>query len=338
MVQSETFIDRLVHAIQEKRSVLCVGIDPQFDSIPEPLKREAISRYGKTLRAIRHLFEEFAKRIIHAVEFDAVAVKPNWGFFVGYGYHGFRAYQNILQYAQRQGLIVIADGKPGDGPPTAQYYAKGFLGEMPFWPDGDGRPTTIRSPIRADAMTAQVELGEPWWDALRDEVVATGRGAFLMLRSSFRGGWSGHESSIQRHTTISAEPWWEQFAQSHMKKICADTAGKTGWYNVGAVVGATFPREAETIRKILPKVWFLTPGLGDQKATADDAVAGVDDQGLGVLAAPSRSVIYAYMREGFIRPPEEFAQAAAAAARVARDALNMAIQRRLHDRKNATVR
>ena len=51
--------------------------------------------------------------------------------------------------------------------------------------------------------------------------------------------------------------------------------GERGFSNVGVVVGATKPKEAVLIRKILPKALFLIPGYGAQGARASDALAGL---------------------------------------------------------------
>ena len=82
--------------------------------------------------------------------------------------------------------------------------------------------------------------------------------------------------------------------------------GDSGFSSIGAVVGATFPQEAKSIRKMLPKTIFLVPGYGAQGAKAEDlkdyftADACPNDgrqpvgRGTGIIVNASRSIIYAY--------------------------------------------
>jgi orotidine-5'-phosphate decarboxylase len=48
--------------------------------------------------------------------------------------------------------------------------------------------------------------------------------------------------------------------------------GRSGWSGLGAVVGATYPADAEALRKRMPNNLFLIPGYGAQGGTAKDAV------------------------------------------------------------------
>ena len=51
------------------------------------------------------------------------------------------------------------------------------------------------------------------------------------------------------------------------------TPGKSGYGDVGAVVGATRPAELALVRQALPETFFLVPGFGAQGASAADTVA-----------------------------------------------------------------
>ena len=50
---------------------------------------------------------------------------------------------------------------------------------------------------------------------------------------------------------------------------------ESGFSNVGILVGATNPKEAILIRKVLPKALFLIPGYGAQGAKASEALKGL---------------------------------------------------------------
>ena len=70
--------------------------------------------------------------------------------------------------------------------------------------------------------------------------------------------------------------------------------GNEGYSAIGAVVGATYPQEIATLRKIMPKTYFLVPGYGAQGATAKDIKHCFNPDGLGAIINASRSILYAY--------------------------------------------
>jgi orotidine-5'-phosphate decarboxylase len=74
----------------------------------------------------------------------------------------------------------------------------------------------------------------------------------------------------------------------------SSTLGGCGLGNVGAVVGATHPRELVELRAALPQVWFLVPGYGAQGGTAADVKAAYRADGLGAIVNSSRGVVFPF--------------------------------------------
>jgi orotidine-5'-phosphate decarboxylase len=82
------------------------------------------------------------------------------------------------------------------------------------------------------------------------------------------------------------------------------------------VVGATFPKEIETVRGIVGEMPLLIPGIGAQGGDVEATVrAGRTANGTGMLINSSRAIIYA-------GKGEDYAQAAADAAKKTRDTIN----------------
>jgi len=124
----------------------------------------------------------------------------------------------------------------------------------------------------------------------------------------------------------SALPAWQVLAYL-LEQWGKGTEGAQGWRNCGAVIGATYPHDAQIARDIMPKTWFLVPGYGAQGAPADDAVIAADAEGLGITVNSSRGIIAAWQKGQFQTEPEKFATAAARTAEHSRDELNAALQR-----------
>ena len=72
--------------IKKKRSFLCIGLDTDFDRIPDFLKQEKDPIF------------EFNKRIIDATKNYCVAYKPNIAFYEALGSKGWEALEKTLDY------------------------------------------------------------------------------------------------------------------------------------------------------------------------------------------------------------------------------------------------
>ena len=72
-----------------------------------------------------------------------------------------------------------------------------------------------------------------------------------------------------------------------------DLVGDRRLSAVGAVVGATFPREVAEARSLLPHAVLLLPGIGAQGGAPADVAPAFAAGPAAALISASRSVIYA---------------------------------------------
>src|SRR4030081_1649360 len=105
-----TFLTKLAAASHVRDSVICVGLDPEPDRIPEHLGRGAQA-------AVR-----FLRGIVNATSDQGCCTKPTLGFYERYGSAGLDILALTLQ-AIPSDLPVILDAKRGDVPNTAAAYA-----------------------------------------------------------------------------------------------------------------------------------------------------------------------------------------------------------------------
>ncbi|MBS1643705.1 MAG: orotidine-5'-phosphate decarboxylase [Bacteroidetes bacterium] len=110
---------QLKTAIQQKKSVLCVGLDTDPTKIPTCLLKEADPVFA------------FNKAIIDATKDYAVSYKINTAFYEAQGINGWQSLQKTLDYLP-QDIFSIADAKRGDIGNTADQYAKTFFNVYPF--------------------------------------------------------------------------------------------------------------------------------------------------------------------------------------------------------------
>ena len=185
------FGDRLAEAVERKHSQLVVGLDPVPDQLPVELRGETVLGREHAAAACAR----FCCGVVDAVAPYAVAVKPQSAFFEALGSHGFRALEEVCEYARAAGLLVIADAKRGDIGSTARAYSAAFVE-----PRGDEPPL-------ADAVTLNPYLGrdsiEPFLAASR----RTGAGLFCIVKTSNPGG-----ADVQDVTLSDGTKLWQHVA------------------------------------------------------------------------------------------------------------------------------
>jgi orotidine-5'-phosphate decarboxylase len=324
-IPAGNFADRLCLATKAKESHLCVGLDPQLGFMPTHLIEEVVARNGQTLAAMGELFFSFNVAIIDAVADIAVAVKPQLAFYEAYGSEGIRAFERTVQYAQSQGLLVVADAKRGDGGPTAEAYASSYLGEVPFF--GGTELSQLVSPMRVDCMTVHGWIGEAGLTSFIEKAKQFGSGVFVVCKTSFKPNSLIEQLICKSGVNTNLElRVWEHLAIM-VRELGEGTEGASGYRNVGVVMGATKPEDAPRMREILPKRIFLIPGLGKQGGAADDAVVGINEDGFGGLVNDSRRILMAWKEGPYKCDSTNFATATRKQAIEARDALLDACRR-----------
>jgi len=254
------FADRLIEAQRRKASIAVLGVDPHLDTRQAPGIPSGYS------------LARFCCEVIEAAADFIVAVKPQLAFFEARGIEGMRALVEVLALARKLELLTIADAKRGDIGSTSAAYAEAFLGGGDF---------------ACDAVTVNPYLGS---DAIAPFVahVRKGRGLFVLVKTS-----NPSSGEFQDLVTFPERPLWEMVAE-RVRGWGGDFIGKSGLSSVGAVIGATYPKQARRARTLMPDAIILVPGYGAQGASASDAVAAARADGLGVIVNASRSLMYAY--------------------------------------------
>jgi orotidine-5'-phosphate decarboxylase len=108
--------------IKNKKSFLCVGLDPDKNKFPIPLKNQPDAIFA------------FNKSIIDATEKYTIAYKPNIAFYECLGIEGWQALEKTVNYIRSNypDVFLIADAKRGDIGNTSKMYAKTFFEYLDF--------------------------------------------------------------------------------------------------------------------------------------------------------------------------------------------------------------
>lgn len=141
------FNERLNNLILDKKSFLCVGLDPDMDKMPLILNSE------------KNPLKKFTNEIIQATKVYSVAFKANLAFFECEGIKGLEALESLSDNIPEE-VILILDGKRGDIGNTANKYAKSAFEQL-----------------GADAVTVNPYMG---FDAVKPFVENPEKGAFIL--------------------------------------------------------------------------------------------------------------------------------------------------------------
>lgn len=269
----------LYRQIQAKKSMLCVGLDVDFDKMPEHIKALAsegeVAFNGEFFRGRARSIVEFNRAIVDATAPYCVAYKPNLAFYECYGIDGMRALDATVDYIRSRysEIFLIADAKRGDIGNTAKMYAKAFFETMDF------DAVTVAPYMGADSVTPFLGYKDRWAIVL----ALTSNTSAFQFQNAVKDGRPLYQAVMEEMMSISTPD------------------------NMMFVVGATKADKLSEIRSFCPDNFLLVPGVGAQGGSAEEVMAhGSNDKG-GLLINSSRGVIYA-------SSGSDFEQAAAKAA------------------------
>jgi len=227
----------------------------------------------------------FCSAIADATAEFACAFKPQIAHFAALRAEG--ALERLIAHihATHPGIPVILDAKRGDIGSTAQQYAREAFDRF-----------------AADAVTANPYLGR---DSVQPFLDHADRGVVILCRTSNPG------AGDLQDLVIDGRPLYQHVAEKVAREWNAHG-------NAALVVGATWPEQLREVRAIVGDMPILVPGVGAQGGDVEAVVRNAATAGgTGLLVSSSRAILYASQAD-------DFAEAAANAARDLRDAIRRA--------------
>ena len=230
----------------------------------------------------------FCRDIVDATAPYACSFKPQIAHFAALAAED--ALQRLIAHvhAMHPGIPVILDSKRGDIGSTARHYAAEAFDRY-----------------AADAVTANPYLGG---DSLQPLLDRAERGVVVLCRTSNPG------ARDLQDLVVSAEGGDHRPLYQHVAAKVAREWNGNG--NCMLVVGATWPRQLQEVRAIVGGLPLLVPGVGAQGGDVEAVVANAKTaDGTGLVVSSSRAILYA-------SGGDDYADAAATAARALRDEIN----------------
>ncbi len=170
------FVERIQRACGSRRSLVCVGLDPDPALIP-----------------VSDVFE-FNRAIIDATAGAACAYKPNLAFYEALGPAGLTSLEQTVAHIRKAAAdaLIIGDAKRGDIGPSARAYAKAMFEVWGF-----------------DAVTVNAWGGS---DSVEPFLEDESRGVFVWCRGSNPG--SGDFQDLETSESGMAMPVYERMARA----------------------------------------------------------------------------------------------------------------------------
>ena len=203
----------------------------------------------------------FNKQIIDATHDLAVAYKINTAFYESDGSKGYQALEKTVQYLNENypNHFTIADAKRGDIGNTSTQYAKAFFEKLPF-----------------DSITVAPYMGR---DSIEPFLQFEGKYAILLALTSNMGAYD-----FQTLNTVD---------RSLYETVIATSRTWNGAERLMYVLGATKTDHLASIRALVPKSFFLVPGVGAQGGDLASVFHAAANEDVGLLVNSSRSIIFA---------------------------------------------
>lgn len=246
-------IEKYNKRAKEINSLLCVGLDADFEKLPEKFK----SLGGNEAQF------QFNKYIIDLTHEYASAFKPNVAFYEARGIEGMEALKKTIDYINQKypDIFTILDAKRAD------------IGNT-----NNGYVTSIFDWLGFDAMTVNPYLGS---EALKPFLERKDKCSIVLAKTSNSGA-----GELQDLVLENGEIFWQHLA----KKISTEWNKNN---NLMIVMGGTNPEDIAKARKITGEMTFLVPGIGVQGGDVKSVVInGLNQDKLGLIIHSARGIIF----------------------------------------------
>ncbi len=281
--------DELHSRILDRRSFLCVGLDTDYQRLPDCIKG------GSAAQSVLR----FNKEIIDATAPFCISYKPNLAFYEALGPEGMKVLEDTVDHirSKHPDKFIIADAKRGDIGNTARLYARTFFETYDFdavtLSPYMGVETVLPFLDYPGRYAIVVALSSNPGSSDFEQQAVAGAGGYSPLPSEDYGKFRSEGSTLQ--------PLYRTVMEKMMEVSTPE--------NLMFVAGATKAEVFKEIRTFCPDNFLLVPGVGAQGGSAEEVIAnGANSRG-GLIINSSRAIIYA-------SSGKDFAEAAAKAAAV----------------------
>lgn len=248
---------RLTQRMDAANSLLCVGLDSDYEKLPARFKNLEYPQF------------EFNKWIIDQTHQYVCAYKPNIAFYEARGDQGMRELKLTMEYIQQKhaDIFTICDAKRADIGSTNAGYVTAIFDWLGF-----------------DAVTINPYLGK---EAVQPFLDRKDKISIVLCRTSNPGAGELQDLEIRDQGTETGKRLWQVVAEKVTHEWNTNN-------NCMLVVGATYPEEMQKVRSISGEISFLVPGIGAQGGEVEAIMkVGLNSHNKGMIINSARGIIFA---------------------------------------------
>ncbi len=248
------YLDKLRQSARENSSIVCMGLDPVVDALPDAFNPKTILDFWDFFDTL--CFEMQEQKVLPG------AFKLNAGCYLQHdrpfegSFPGSRVLANTISIIRDEfpRTPVILDFKRGDiDRSSANYAVEGF----DCW--------------NADAVTVNPYMGTDSVMPFIERAMKDGRGVYILNRTSNKGAADLQDLEVKIGTDGGIKTYADPLYEVVARKIVGWANGHPG---VGAVVGATSLEELANLAQVYAgkDVSLLIPGVGKQGGSAGEVM------------------------------------------------------------------
>lgn len=269
------FIEKLISRLESSGSALCVGLDTNYDRLPQKLKEG---------RNVSSSIFEFNSEVVSRTQKVAAAYKMNLSFYAGFGIEGLEGLRRTNEVIREKfpSIPIIADAKRSEMGETVTMVKREIFEHLLF-----------------DAV-----MVTPWFgfDTVRDYLSDEKCGVIVYVHDSNPSAPEFQDLMVQDPASSRALPLYEYVTERVARKW--NTNG-----NVMVEAGLTYPKTLHAIRKIAGEdMPLLAAGLGAQGGAVENLRGLFGKNQCRLLVNVSRGIIRA--GESSADPYQEIEKAA----------------------------
>ncbi|VWU49411.1 orotidine 5'-phosphate decarboxylase, putative [Hepatocystis sp. ex Piliocolobus tephrosceles] len=256
----------------EKKTCLCIGIDPDEDDINNFINSEKKNDYknvknnlttdvvdiieiGKDVLFNKesynflkkediffYFFNHFCFYIINTTKEYALVYKMNFAFYIPYGSIGINVLKNVFDYLKHLNIPTILDMKINDIGNTIKQYR-----------------TFIFEYLKSDSCTVNIYMGTNMLkNVCYNEEKKKYHSVFVLIKTS------NDDSFLFQNQLMLNDKQAYLIMAEEAYKVSKELKLEENKEFIGFVVGANCSEEMKIIRQKFPDIYFLIPGIGAQ--------------------------------------------------------------------------
>lgn len=246
-------LQKLQTRIEQANSMVCVGLDPDYDKLPERFNSEDTPLF------------EFNKWIIDQTYQSVCAYKPNTAFYEAQGEHGWYQLRLTMEYLSKNypDIFTICDAKRADIGNTNNGYVQAIFDDLGF-----------------DAITLHPYLGQ---EALQPFLDRADKTCIILCKTSNPGSDEFQDMELD----LRRVPLWHYVAEQVADKW---NQNQNCMLVTGATYPAQLKQIRQIVGSMPLLVPGIGAQGGDLQAVLE---AGLSEDKKGLVINSSRGIIFA---------------------------------------------